>query len=86
MARPRIAAQREAECPVVGEAETVDVAAGSFDALKATMSPLDGEGGEGTMWISREAPRTIVRSESKLPPQMGGGTATSELTAKTVVE
>jgi hypothetical protein len=60
-------------------AETVEVPAGTFETFKATIEALDGEGGNGTFWISQDAPRATVRSEFVLPPQMGGVTVTSKL-------
>ncbi len=61
--------------------EAVDVPAGKFSALKTSVDPLDGEGGGATLWFSAEIPRKTVRSEIELPAQMGGGSATSMLTA-----
>jgi dipeptidyl aminopeptidase/acylaminoacyl peptidase len=66
----------------VGEMETLELPAGSFNAQAVTLSPLDGEGGGVTFWVSNEQPRFIVKSEGKLPPQMGGGTIVSELTSQ----
>jgi dipeptidyl aminopeptidase/acylaminoacyl peptidase len=66
----------------VADGETVEVPAGSFETFRVAIDPLDGEGGEQVLWVSREAPRVVVRSEGKLPPQMGGGTVVSELTGR----
>ncbi len=63
----------------VGAAESVAVPAGSFETLRVAVEPLDGESGGQTLWVSREAPHRIVKAESELPPEMGGGTATTEL-------
>jgi dipeptidyl aminopeptidase/acylaminoacyl peptidase len=61
--------------------EAIDVPAGKFSAFKTSVDALDGEGGGATLWFSAELPRRTVRSEIELPAQMGGGTATSTLTA-----
>jgi dipeptidyl aminopeptidase/acylaminoacyl peptidase len=66
---------------VEGE-ESVTVPAGTFQAYKVRLEPLDNEPGGSTYWISKETPRLLVRAESKLPPMMGGGTAVTELTKK----
>jgi dipeptidyl aminopeptidase/acylaminoacyl peptidase len=60
--------------------ETVEVAAGEFEAWKIELEALDGEGGDMTMWVSTETPRKVLRVEGKLPAQMGGGDYTTELT------
>jgi len=69
----------------VAETESVEVPAGSFETFKTTLTALDGEGGGSTMWISQEAPRRTVRSESKLPPAMGGGTMATQLVSRVPV-
>jgi len=61
--------------------ESIEVPAGSFEAWKVGLEALDGEGGDMTMWVSAEAPRMVLRAEGKLPPQMGGGSYGTELTA-----
>lgn len=60
--------------------ETVEVAAGTFEAFVVELTQGDGTGGgNGTFWVSRDRPGVIVKSEIGLGPQMGGGTATAEL-------
>jgi hypothetical protein len=59
--------------------ETVETGAGSFDCFKTRITALDGEGGDGTLWISAQTPRMTVRSETSLPPAMGGGQVVEEL-------
>jgi dipeptidyl aminopeptidase/acylaminoacyl peptidase len=61
--------------------ETTEVPAGSFETVVLLVEPLDGEGGGGTRWVTADAPSVVVRSEEKLPPRMGGGTAVAELTS-----
>lgn len=61
---------------VIGE-ETVTVPAGSFEAFKIELKPADGEGGS-TVWISKKERKT-VKTETKLPAQLGGGLAVGEL-------
>jgi dipeptidyl aminopeptidase/acylaminoacyl peptidase len=63
----------------VSGVEKVDVSAGSFDAFKVELEPLDGEVGGGTIFVSQSAPRMVVRSEGKVPAMMGGGTVTTTL-------
>jgi len=60
-------------------AETVTVPAGEFEAWKVEVEPIDDEGGGQTLWVSREAPRTLIQAETTLPPQMGGATVVSQL-------
>jgi hypothetical protein len=60
--------------------ETIEVPAGEFDAWKVNLEALDGEGGNLSIWVSAEAPRTVLRTEGKLPPQMGGGEYNTVLT------
>ncbi|HWP82875.1 MAG TPA: alpha/beta fold hydrolase [Bacteroidota bacterium] len=57
--------------------EKVTVQAGTFDAYKVQVTSDDGERST-TFWISKDDRRT-VKVESKLPAQMGGGTAVGEL-------
>lgn len=66
---------------VAGE-EPVTVAAGTFQTYRVVLEPIDNEGGGRTFWITKDTPRVIVKSESKLPPAMGGGTAVTELTKR----
>jgi dipeptidyl aminopeptidase/acylaminoacyl peptidase len=67
---------------VVGT-EIVEVPAGTFDSFKATVETVGGEGGGGVIWISRDAPRAVVRSERTLPAQGGGGTVVQRLASRT---
>jgi dipeptidyl aminopeptidase/acylaminoacyl peptidase len=59
--------------------EDVTVPAGSFEAYKIELKPLDGEPGGGTIFVSEKDPRCIVRGTYQLPAMVGGGTATTEL-------
>lgn len=61
----------------VAGVEKISISAGTFDAYKVELTPVEGDGGS-IIWISRADGRK-VKSESKLPAQMGGGTAVSEL-------
>ena len=64
----------------VSAIETVTVKAGTFETYKVELSPLDGESGGGRiLHITKDEPRCLVRSESKLPAMSGGGTAVAEL-------
>jgi dipeptidyl aminopeptidase/acylaminoacyl peptidase len=51
----------------------------AFDAWKIELTPKDGESGGTKIWIAKDD-RRIMRTESKLPPQAGGGIAVMELT------
>jgi dipeptidyl aminopeptidase/acylaminoacyl peptidase len=62
----------------VAGSERVEVPAGAFDAWRIELQPTDGSAGS-TVWVERAAPHRVVRSTTRLPAQMGGGTATSEL-------
>ena len=50
-----------------------------FEAWKIELTPKDGESGGTKIWIAKDN-RRIMRTESKLPPQAGGGIAVMELT------
>jgi dipeptidyl aminopeptidase/acylaminoacyl peptidase len=55
--------------------------AGTFDAWVVRLTKGDGtQGGNGTLWVAKEG-GMVVRSEMELPPSMGGGTGTVQLTA-----
>ncbi len=60
----------------VAGSESVTVPAGTFDAWKVEIEPVD-EPGKTTMWIDK-ATRKVVRSTAVLPA-MGGAVMTSEL-------
>ncbi len=60
--------------------ENVEVPAGTFEAYKIEIKPLDGDPGGGTMFVSKKDPRYMVRGTFQLPAQAGGGTMTVELT------
>ena len=61
--------------------ETVTVPAGEMSVYVVEATPVGDAGQEATYWVLQEAPHHVVRSETKLPPAMGGGTATKELTS-----
>ena len=62
--------------------ETVEVPAGSFETHVVTATPLDGEAaGTATYYVATGGPRFVVKSVTKMPAMMGGGEATSVLTA-----
>ena len=62
--------------------ETMEVPAGSFETWKVSLRALDDEGGDQTVWLDQEAPRTVIRAEGRLPAQMGGAAYTTELTQR----
>jgi dipeptidyl aminopeptidase/acylaminoacyl peptidase len=59
-------------------AEKVTVQAGTFDAVVVEIASAEGEGGATKLWISSDD-RRVVKSETFLPPQMGGGKAVGEM-------
>jgi len=63
---------------VIGK-ETVTVPAGTFEAFKIELKPLDGDPGGGTYLVSEKDPRCVVHATVNLPAQAGGGTITAEL-------
>jgi len=61
---------------------TVEVDAGSFETMTVELTSLDGnDAGTGTYHMMADAPHHVVKAETKLPAQLGGGMATKELTA-----
>ena len=78
---PRSQKVRVFSFEVTGE-ETVEVEAGTFETWKTTMTALDDQGGDGTIWISKSKPGFKIRSEFKLPAQMGGGSIATWLTSQ----
>jgi dipeptidyl aminopeptidase/acylaminoacyl peptidase len=63
---------------VVVASEKVTVATKSFDTWKVEMASKEGESGSSKLWIAKDS-RRIIKTETKLPPQAGGGTAVMEL-------
>ena len=59
-------------------AETITVAAGTFQTFKVELQSVDESGAGVTIWFHRDDRRTI-KVETKLPAQMGGGVSTTEL-------
>ena len=78
---PRSQKVRVFSFEVTGE-ETVEVEAGTFETWKTTVTALDDQGGDGTIWISKSKPGFKIRSEFKLPAQMGGGSIATQLTSQ----
>jgi len=58
--------------------EKITGAAKEIDTWKIELTPKDGEPGGIKMWVEKDS-RKILRTESKLPPQAGGGIAVMEL-------
>ena len=72
---------RPMKLEVTGTA-TVEVPAGSFETFVVEVTPMDGnDAGTATMHVRQAAPHMVVQAETKLGPQMGGGTATAKLTS-----
>ncbi|HET54622.1 MAG TPA: S9 family peptidase [Ignavibacteria bacterium] len=62
---------------VVGS-EHIEINGNTFDTYKVELDPVDDDNGSSILWISKELNK-VVKSESKLPPMMGGGTVITEL-------
>ena len=65
----------------VTERETIEVDAGSFGTWRVELSALDDEGGDQVIWVNSDSPFQVIRVEGNLPPEMGGASFTTELTA-----
>ncbi len=65
----------------VGAQETIEVPAGEFAAWPVQLSPLDGDGGSQTLWISDQTPRLLLKARGRLPAEMGGAEFTTELSS-----
>ena len=59
--------------------EKVTTPAGTYDTYVVEVAPVDGDKEGVKLWIAKEG-RTIVKSETQIPPAMGGGSVVSELT------
>ena len=59
--------------------ENVDVPAGSYEAYKVAIKPLDDNPGEATVWLSADTANPCLVKSSTTMPQMGGATMTMEL-------
>ncbi len=62
--------------------ESVELPAGTFEAWRVSLSALDDEGGDQTVWLDRDTPRTTLKAEGRLPAEMGGMSYTTELTER----
>jgi dipeptidyl aminopeptidase/acylaminoacyl peptidase len=60
--------------------EKTEVPAGSFDAYKLTLAPLDGGVDTTTMYVSKDIPRCLLSRSGKLPATAGGGNASMTIT------
>jgi len=62
----------------VAGSERVTTPAGTFDALVVNVTPRDGGPGKQTYWITA-GKQQFVRNSAAIPPSMGGGIVTTEL-------
>ena len=62
----------------VADVESVEVPAGRFGTYRVDVADLDGDGLSGAVWMTREAPRRMVRSELN---RAGAGRILAELAA-----
>jgi hypothetical protein len=60
--------------------EKIEVPAGSFDAYKVMLEPLDGGVDATTMYVGVEGPRCLISKSGKLPAMAGGGNSSMEMT------
>jgi hypothetical protein len=63
---------------VLGE-EVFELNGKSYNVFKVEVTPVEDDNTGTIMWITKED-KKIVKTESKLPAMMGGGTVISELT------
>jgi dipeptidyl aminopeptidase/acylaminoacyl peptidase len=63
---------------VVAGSEKVTVGGKAYEVFKLEVKRAEGEEGGSTIWVAKDN-RRIVKTESKLPAQMGGGVVTSQL-------
>jgi dipeptidyl aminopeptidase/acylaminoacyl peptidase len=61
--------------------ESVESEAGSYNAYKIVMEPLDGGTDHSTLYVKADAPRYIVKKTGKLHARAGGGDMSMELTS-----
>ncbi|MYA15767.1 MAG: S9 family peptidase [Gammaproteobacteria bacterium] len=59
--------------------ESVETAAGTFEAYQLDVASADGSGISGKSWVTQANPHLAVKSEAILPPMAGGGTMVTEL-------
>jgi dienelactone hydrolase len=59
--------------------EKMTTPAGTYDTYVVEVAPVDGDKEGVKLWIAKEG-RMIVKSETQIPPAMGGGSVVSELT------
>ena len=62
----------------VVDTESIEVPAGAFDTYKVELKPIDGQGQETTLWISKASEQQIIKSETTAP-QMNGAVLVTEL-------
>ncbi len=63
----------------VVDVEFIEVPAGTFEAFKLEIVPIEGDTGKRTVWVALDETRSVLKSIDILPPMMGGGSATSVL-------
>ncbi len=58
---------------VAGDLEMVETPLGAIESYPLELSDADRPGRAALYWVTRDAPHHIVKSESELPDQFGGG-------------
>ncbi|MYA15775.1 MAG: DUF3108 domain-containing protein [Gammaproteobacteria bacterium] len=66
---------------VSGITETIDTPAGPVETFPVEVDDALARGQGALYWVTTEAPHHVVRSESTLPPEHGGGTEIRILTS-----
>jgi len=61
--------------------EDVTVPAGTYTCYRLELQPIDDPSGKSSVWITVDETYKIIKKTDVLPAQIGGGTATMELTA-----
>ena len=61
----------------VAGSESVNIAAGTFDAWKVEITPADGSPGSQTVWIAKDARKAVKMAA--VVPEMGGAKVSAEL-------
>ncbi len=66
--------------------EEVNIDAGSFDAYKVVMAPLDGATDSSILYVRADAPRYVVMKVGTMHARAGGGSFTMKLTGHEMAE
>ena len=73
---PMLGSLRRWKILVSGVTETIDTPAGSIETYPIEVDDAQARGQAALYWVTLESPHHLVKSESRLPPEHGGGTET----------